>query len=112
MKPLKLKVMVRKEENREGLTIRFNNTKRLNILNREIIKRELDQSLRNNYKSTILDLGGIEFIDSSVFSVLLEHEKRAELRGRKFHLSNVSEDVKELIHLLNLHEVLDYGAAA
>ena len=104
--------MVRREKTDNNLVIAFKHTKRLSILNRDIVKKELDKSLRNSYKSTVLDLGGVEFIDSSVFRVILEYERRAELKGRKFYLSNVSQDVAELIHLLHLENVLEYEYAA
>ena len=92
--------------------ISFNKLKKLNILNREIVKNELNNSLNNIYKTIVLDLDGINFIDSSVFKVLIEHERLSKIRGKKFYLNNVSQEVDELIHLLHLENTLEYKIAA
>ncbi len=92
--------------------ISFKKFKKLNVLNREIIKDELNNSLINNYKTIILDLDGVNFIDSSVFRLLVEYERLSKIEGKKFYLNNVSQEVDELIHLLHLENKLIYRIAA
>ena len=50
----------------------------------------------------IFNLEGIRFIDTSGFEVLMEITNRAREVGSQFKLCNISDDVKELIILMEL----------
>jgi anti-anti-sigma factor len=56
----------------------------------------------------IFNLEGIRFIDSSGFGVLLEIAEKAGSNGNTFKLCNVTDEVKELIILLELEGIFTF----
>lgn len=79
---------------------------RLNTLFSELVKEQLKELVEEPGISVIFDLGGIRFIDSSGFEVLLTITEHARHYGSKFKLCNLTDDVKELMHLLELEDQL------
>ncbi len=75
---------------------------KLNTLFSGIVKQQLRELVEEPGVSVIFNLKGIRFIDSSGFDVLLEISERAFLSGSQFKLCNISDDVRELIVLLDL----------
>ena len=91
-------------------TVSFNGINRLNINNAGIIKNELIPIITITENSLILDFGGINFVDSSAFQVLVALLKIADLYGSKLEIINVSADLKELFDLLSLSDVFEIAA--
>jgi len=79
---------------------------RLNTLFSELVKEQLKELVEEPGISVIFDLGGIRFIDSSGFGVLLTITEHARNYGSEFRLCNVTDDVKELMVLLELEDEL------
>ncbi len=75
---------------------------KLNTLFSELVKQQLRELVDEPGVSVIFDLEGVRFIDSSGFDVLLEISERAYHSGSPFKLCNISDDVRELIILLDL----------
>ena len=75
---------------------------KLNTLFSGIVKQQLMELVDEPGVSVIFNLKGIRFIDSSGFDVLLEISERAKHSGSEFKLCNISDDVRELIVLLDL----------
>ncbi len=77
---------------------------KLNTLFSEIVKQQLMELVDEPGVSVIFNLEGIRFIDSSGFDVLLEIAEQASRAGSQFQLCNISDDVRELIVLLDLED--------
>jgi len=75
---------------------------KLNTLFSGIVKQQLRELVDEPGVSVIFNLKGIRFIDSSGFDVLLEISERASHSGCQFKLCNISDDVRELIVLMDL----------
>lgn len=75
---------------------------KLNTLFSELVKQQLRELVDEAGISVIFNLENIRFIDSSGFDVLQEIAERARRNGSKFQLCNVTDDVKELLVLLDL----------
>jgi len=97
-----------KSETRNGIEIlSFENVSKLNILVAQSLKEEIAQYLNKPGKKIILNLEGIEYIDSSGFGALLSILRNAKNNDSAFKICNISPDVMELVKLLQLHNVFD-----
>ncbi|MDY6799685.1 MAG: STAS domain-containing protein [Bacteroidota bacterium] len=97
-----------KNETKNGVEIlSFDNVNKLNILIAQTLKEEVAQYLTKANTKLILNLEGIEYVDSSGFGALLSILRNAKNNDSQFKICNVSSDVMELIKLLQLHNVFD-----
>jgi anti-sigma B factor antagonist len=97
-----------KSETRNGIEIlSFENVSKLNILVAQSLKEEIAQYLNKPGKKIILNLEGIEYIDSSGFGALLSILRNAKNNESTFKICNISPDVMELVKLLQLHNVFE-----
>lgn len=97
-----------KNETKNGVEIlSFDNINKLNILIAQTLKEEVAQYLTKANTKLILNLEGIEYVDSSGFGALLSILRNAKNNDSQFKICNVSSDVMELIKLLQLHNVFD-----
>lgn len=81
--------------------------KKFNALITEEVKQELTALFENPNTKLILNLSGINYVDSSGFGVFLSLMKRANNNYGGFKICNVAADVKELFQLLQLHNVFE-----
>jgi anti-anti-sigma factor len=79
---------------------------RLNTLFSDLVKEQLKELVQEPGITVIFNLEGIRFIDTSGFEVLLAMTKHARQYGSEFKLCNLTDDVKELMGLLELEEEL------
>lgn len=79
--------------------------KRLNATISNIVEKQLIQLMDHPGVKLTLDLEGIEFIDSSGFDTLINLMKEARQAECTFYLCNISDDLQELINLLELDHV-------
>lgn len=91
---------IAKEENQ--YRVELFQVNKLNTLFSELVKQQLTELVEEPGISVVFNLGGIHFIDSSGFDVLQEVSDRARKHGSKFSLCNISDDVRELLILLEL----------
>lgn len=97
-----------KHESKNGIEIlTFDNVSKLNILVAQSLKEEVAQYLTKSNTKLILDLKGIEYVDSSGFGALLSILRNAKNNDSQFKICNISSDVMELVKLLQLHNVFD-----
>ncbi|MCD4711558.1 MAG: STAS domain-containing protein [Bacteroidales bacterium] len=91
---------------REGKNCRVKlfQVNRLNTLFSELVKQQLTELVEESGITVVFDLEDIRFIDSSGFDVLLEVSDRARKAGSQFNLCNITDDVRELIILMELEE--------
>ena len=75
---------------------------RLNTLFTDLVQQQLEELVDEPGTSVVFNLEEIKFIDTEGFRVLLEIADRAEKNGTVFKLCNVSDEVRELIILLEL----------
>ena len=60
----------------------------------------------NGHKRVIVDLRGLEFIDSSGLRALVRAQKRAQTAGRQFCIVRGSEQVQRVFELTGLQDYL------
>ncbi len=95
-------------QNQNGvLVVKFNDTNRFNALISEPVKEELKSFFSNPNTKLVLNLEGIEFIDSTGFGVFLSVMKTANNNYGYFKIANISNEVMELFKLLQLHNVFE-----
>ena len=87
-------------------SFRFSNTNRFNALIAEAVKESLLEHCNKEVK-LILDLEGVDFIDSSGFSVFLVIMKEIQLKDGIFRICNIDSEVMELFKMLQLHTVFE-----
>jgi len=79
---------------------------RFNTLFSELVKDQLKELVEETGMRVVFDLEGISFIDTSGFEVLKDITEHARIHGSEFELCNVTDDVKELMALLELENTL------
>lgn len=89
------------------LVLSFKNVNKLNILISQAVKEDLAPYINNANSKLILDLNGIEYIDSSGFGVLLSILRSSKKNNSTFKLCNISPEIMELIKLLKLQNIFD-----
>ena len=95
-------------ENIEDITVlSFQNISKFNVSNADPIKEKIGSIYNTPNAKVVLDLSGIEFIDSTGFGVFLSIMKTANNNYGFFKICNVSERVMELFKLLQLHNVFE-----
>lgn len=99
---------------KEGREVRVElfQVNRLNTLFSDLVKEQLTHLVQEPGITVIFNLEGIRFIDSSGFDVLLAITGQARERGSEFKLCNPTEDVKELMGLLELEEEFSFCTCA
>lgn len=97
-----------KHESKNGVEVlTFDNVSKLNILIAQSLKEEVAQYLTKTNTKLILNLEGIEYVDSSGFGALLSILRNAKNNDSQFKICNISPEVMELVKLLQLHNVFD-----
>jgi anti-anti-sigma factor len=87
--------------------ISFYKTKRLNTLIADPLKEELTKIVSKPGREVVLSLDGINFIDSSGFQAIMTVVDQANRSGSRFRISDVSQEVYELLRLMKLSFVFE-----
>ncbi|MFW5821704.1 MAG: STAS domain-containing protein [Bacteroidota bacterium] len=96
--------MIRKKLAGEELIVSLYGVKKLNCLFAEQVGAELKKLLKENSQDLLFDLSDIRFIDSAGFSMLKEVNEAAGNFSVRFMLCNISEEVNELLDLVELKD--------
>lgn len=97
-----------KKESKDGvILVSFDNTNRFNALIAEPVKEELKSFYSTPGTKLVINLEGIDFIDSTGFGVFLSIMKTANKNYGFFKISNISDEVMELFKLLQLHNIFE-----
>jgi anti-sigma B factor antagonist len=86
---------------------RFEDVQKFNALITEEVKEELVQLFNKPNTRLILNLEGINYVDSSGFGVFLSVMKMANNNYGFFKICNITSEVMELFKLLQLHNIFD-----
>lgn len=87
--------------------VSFYNVKRFNSVISGLVEYHLKKFLDTPNCSLVMNMKGIEFIDSAGFDTLLSVLDTADANNNSFKFSNVSRDVMELFELLELNDVFE-----
>ena len=79
----------------------------INALTTDEIRNEINKLFINSNTRLIIDLKGVNYIDSSGFGCFLSIMKTARNNYGSLKFVNAETRVKELFHILNLHTVFD-----
>jgi len=99
--------MLKIEQVNDVIIVSFKDVNRFNALITEEVKEKMKALFASPNTKLILDLSGIQFIDSSGFGVFLSIMKTANNNYGYFKISNITEEVMELFKLLQLHNVFE-----
>lgn len=91
-----------------GYTVELFQVNRFNTLFSDLVRDQLKELVEETGVKVVFNLEGISFIDTSGFEVLQTITRHARIFGSEFKLCNVSDDVKELMVLLELEEKLSF----
>lgn len=81
----------------------FEENDRLNVKNINLFKIKVLRSVINPKVNTIvIDLKGLDFMDSEGAKGLVTLRKFAKRKQKKFYLRNISSEFNEIIKLLNI----------
>lgn len=83
----------------------FFNMTRLNILNSKEVEQQLLPLVSQSGSILTLNLNGIKFVDSAGFETLLSLYKTAKVNNSNLKLINLSDELVELIKLVELDHV-------
>jgi anti-sigma B factor antagonist len=99
--------MLKSERINNIVVVSFQNVNRFNALISEPVKAELNSNFNKPGTKLVLNLEGINFIDSSGFGVFLSVMKTANNNYGQFKICNIAPEVMELFKLLQLHNVFE-----
>jgi anti-sigma B factor antagonist len=99
--------MINVEENNGILVANFSDEDRFNALITEPVKEKLLPYFSKPNTRLAISLDGINFIDSSGFSVFLSLMKAANNNYGQLKICQVNPEVKELFKVLQLHNVFE-----
>lgn len=94
-------------ELQNGRTIVSIQEERLDAHNSNELKDRIHKILEDGARSLIVDLGHVEFIDSSGLGALLSGYKNANLRSSAFALAGLQPRVRSMFELTRLHRVFE-----
>ncbi len=95
--------MIIKEIEDNNAIFSFENVERINVKNANKIKIKVLRSIANpKIDNIIIDLKGLEFIDTYGAQVLVTLRKFARRKHKSFLLRNVSPEFHEIIDLLKI----------
>jgi anti-sigma B factor antagonist len=89
------------------IVVRFDNVNRFNALIADPVKEQLKGYFNKSGSKLILNLEGIDFVDSTGFGVFLSIMKTANNNYGFFKICNITTEVMELFKLLQLHNVFE-----
>ncbi len=100
--------MLKVAKDGEAYHVELFQVNRLNTLFSSLVEEQLGELLSQPGTEVVFNLRGVCFIDSSGFDVLGRISDLAARSGSSFSLCNVSEDVQELIRLLEMEGKFRY----
>lgn len=99
--------MLKTETSNGVIVVSFDNVNRFNALIAEPVKEQMKSYFVKPNTKLILNMVGIDFVDSTGFGVFLSIMKTANNNYGFFKICNISPGVMELFKLLQLHNVFE-----
>ena len=78
----------------------------MDLASSQLLRMKLDDAEKSRPRRIVVDLAGVEFMDSTGLYALVRANRRAEYRGHVFALINVSPPVRRLLSLTGGDAVL------
>jgi anti-anti-sigma factor len=94
-------------ERRDKIDIITFSVDKINALITDEIRQEINKVFENGTTKVIIDLKGVQYIDSSGFGCLLSCLKTAKNNYCILKFANPESQVMEVLKTLNLHTVFD-----
>jgi anti-sigma B factor antagonist len=94
-------------EKHEGRTVLTLQEERLDAHNSGDLRDRILKLLENGDQNLVVDISGVQFIDSSGLGALLSGYKNATLRSGSFVLAGLQPRVHSMFELTRLHRVFD-----
>lgn len=85
--------------------VSFYNVSKLNVLNSKEIESQLLPLVCKKDSNLVLNFTGIKFIDSTGFEILMNIYRESRLYDSNINFINLSDDLKELVKLVELDQV-------
>jgi anti-sigma B factor antagonist len=98
--------MVKVEKVNDVMVVSFDHDNKLNVTVSQKIKMEVSKLITPHTK-LVLNLVGINYIDSTGFGMLLSILRTCKNSNSQLKLCNISPEVMELVKLLQLQTVFD-----
>ena len=93
-------------ESRNGGIAVVRSVGRLDLLSAAEVKQRLTDAVAAGRRRLVVDLGGVEFIDSSGLGALIGGLKAARLAGGDLRIARPSEQARTILELTTLDRVL------
>lgn len=94
-----------KIEDQNGMTVVITELRQLDTANAADFKRELSEGIEG-CKVVLLDLDGLEFLDSSGLGVILSALRKVNAKGGWFGLCSAGPAVLSLLELVQMHRIV------
>ncbi len=89
-------------DSRDKFSVVSFNTDRINAFNVDTIRASITNQLEEQHNRIIIDLSGINYIDSTGFAMFLQFRRTAISSYTTIKLCGMSEHIKQLFSTLNL----------
>lgn len=80
---------------------------RLDMMSAPVLRDQLRREVQSGNTRLVVDLSGVEHIDSAGLSALISGLKAARQAGGSLHIAQPSKQVSTMLKLTNLHRVLE-----
>ena len=90
------------------IEIKFENIQKINVLETDSIKAGLQKLFEKPNAKVLINMEGINFIDSSGFATFLTVSKTAGKNNGQIIFCNISELALELFKVLQLHTIFNF----
>ncbi len=87
--------------------VKFDNIQKLNVLVSETVKTNLQKLFERSNAKVLINLEGIQFLDSSGFAAFLSVSKAAKQKDGQIIFCNVCDSALDLFKVLQLHTVFN-----
>ena len=98
---------IRKQFQAKSIEVRLDGINKLTVLNIASIKKSLLELVLNQNTKVYLNLQSLSFIDSSAVDCLNQISRVAQLYRSSIILTEVSQEVMELLNLIKKHSILE-----
>jgi len=80
---------------------------RIDTYNVHLLQQQLEHVLLSKSSALVIDLGGVDFMDSSGLAVLVQSMKKCRERGGDLRLSNPQRAVRMILELTRLDRAVE-----
>jgi anti-anti-sigma factor len=99
--------MINIEKVNDAFIITLENNTKLNVAISQAFKQEVTKLIDQAGLKVVINLGNVEYIDSSGFGSLLSVLRVCKNNDTQLKICNIAPEVMELVKLLQLHSVFD-----